>query len=85
MSMQQMLVGMGGPVDDTSLDGTGGYPTFEIRPWADSGYVEGAGDVTWNSGSNVYNVRDQNHIGKWNNQRSNNPSGNQSPLSLIHI
>ena len=55
MTMQQILVVMGGPRDDTSLDGIGGYPTFEIRPWANSGYVEGAGDVTWNSGNQVYN------------------------------
>ena len=45
MPIQQMLLGMGGPVDDTSLDGIGGYPTFEIRPWANSGYVEGAGEI----------------------------------------
>jgi len=79
MTMQQMLVGMGGPRDDTSLDGIGGYPTFEIRPWANSGYVKGAGDVTWNSGNQVYNVRDQSHIGQWTNQQSNSPSANQSP------
>ena len=62
MPIQQMFLGMGGPVDDTSLDGIGGYPTFEIRPWANSGYVEGAGQLCLDCYGELY-VRPKTDLG----------------------